>query len=67
AIETRDQSPEVRKAYDNYMASYNKYIDLLAKDGESANANDISAALEEYKNAYSEYEAVSGKAQLNAK
>jgi len=62
SVETRDQSPEVRKAYENYMAAYNKYIGLLAKDSEDGKAADVSSALEEYKKAYSEYEALSNKA-----
>jgi hypothetical protein len=62
SVETRDQSPEVRKAYENYMAAYNKYIDLLAKDSEDGKAADVSSALEDYKKAYSEYETLSNKA-----
>lgn len=62
SVETRDQSPEVRKAYENYMAAYNKYIDLLAKDSEDGKAADASSALEEYKKAYTEYETLSNKA-----
>lgn len=62
SVETRDQSPEVRKAYENYMAAYNKYIDLLAKDSEDGQAADVSSALEEYKKAYTEYETLSNKA-----
>lgn len=62
SVENREQSPEAKKAYENYLAAYNKYVDLLSKDGEDGSAADASAALEEYKKAYAEYEAVINKA-----
>ncbi|HBC76123.1 MAG TPA: hypothetical protein DC017_14980 [Candidatus Wallbacteria bacterium] len=66
-VENREQSPEVKKAYENYLASYNKYIELISKDGQDGKAVDSSAALEEYKKAYSEYEAVANKAASGVK
>ncbi len=61
SVETRDQSPEIRKAYDAYINAYNKYVELLSKDGEDNKAADVNTALEDYKKAYSDYEAAVSK------